>query len=65
VYAGVPQPDRTIKPLTKGEIKMQSEGAKMYPRHISIRLQIHHQTYIIHRADGAKSIVALTARKHF
>ena len=35
--AGVPQPDRTIKPLTKGRIQIQSEGAQIYYRNISIR----------------------------
>ena len=35
--AGIPQPDRTIKPLTKGKIQIQSEGAQIYYRNISIR----------------------------
>ena len=34
--AGVPQPDKTIKPLTKGKIQIQSEGAEMYYRNITI-----------------------------
>lgn len=35
--AGVPQPDKTIKPLTKGKIQIQSEGAEVYYRNISIQ----------------------------
>ncbi len=35
--AGVPQPDKTIKPLNKGKIQIQSEGAEMYYRNIYIQ----------------------------
>lgn len=34
--AGVPLPDKTIKPLTRGKIQIQSEGAEIYYRNITI-----------------------------
>ena len=35
--AGIPQPNNTIKPLTRGKIQIQSEGAEIYYRNISIQ----------------------------